>query len=1149
MAMDLVFVLPPPIQQVHAFGAFPRTCHGPLPRAPVNATSPPHYLGDPVCVGGGALACAAKPPTRSRLHLPVCGTKRPDLPGLGPTRRPLRGVVGGEAKPRALLPRTSHVASSPRPIFHPADLVDDAELGLYLPPVAQPERGLGPRLAAEMLSKSFKAGKCKTSLKLAVARIKLLKNKREVQVKQMRRDLAQLLETGQDQTARIRVEHVIREEKTMSAYELIELYCELIVARLAIIESQKSCPIDLKEAICSVIEKLSAKAPDIETKIKVLTAIAEGHNIKWEPKAFEEEVQKSSEDLLKGPSSFTNKIPMESSTVQFPPPSVEKHKSVTKHAEIDVDRSSFGSNSFSSPTLVDTASQPGRKAAARTYDKGETGHTYFREEVASSNRQKWTMEFKDATSAAQAAAESAERASMAARAAAELASRGNDPEYSNRSHGSSNYRSKHEGGNLTGSKFQGVSPTRDSVRSDHNIDEATYATQQRMQSSMESQRVQEHVAGDSKNVNEDSKTTRSHYGRNVSSASTRSSSEKEANAANWRHKEIVEDESSGEEFTERHPIRPVSSSSTLDELKSKFGVKDGSSSSLHSVSRLQPAEVSGMASRDDRSPQSNAVAYDVSDGASSGTEDEIIGFGDRGDTVSHSLHDKKNAGKYEHPQSLSRSSQKDMVTMDKLHQFSSSFTDANTESHSSDPRGHELNYGRLSGGLRNKGSIRPFYLKSAVIDESLPSETSTDDSSKKPSPKAETATFEDAGKSAHNRKPHFRSIEGSRSRSRSQNSSDSDGVEDLEQHPAPGSRPYHTATSPLSTTKLDGNLTIDNKEKASSTFFRPESNEISREKPRQRTSWRTSKESGRASIAAYVDEGIEKQSLSPVGYDTSPILSSQKLEGTKTSVPSTTRVSGVADIYGKKTSVRTSKGQISTAASFFDEENDEEVVSKPQDPVGNLGIRSGRRLSQRTKASKADQLSNSSVSSHDLETPDLESKSLESTSYISKTSSKPSIASVKPEKSRTSKFLPPDVSVEQHPARLSDTEVLVQKDRLSVHSVPETPFKPSASSVEPNKSRTSKFLPPNISTKQHSAKHSEDEVLAQKDGPEPSQRGLSYNNQSQSVPGQAGVPASNEIAKPSTSRENSLNDSHVHPKLPDYERLADYFKSLRSNRR
>jgi hypothetical protein len=38
---------------------------------------------------------------------------------------------------------------------------------------------------------------------------------------------------------KLQVEHVIREEKMMSAYELIEIYCELIVARLPIIEAQK----------------------------------------------------------------------------------------------------------------------------------------------------------------------------------------------------------------------------------------------------------------------------------------------------------------------------------------------------------------------------------------------------------------------------------------------------------------------------------------------------------------------------------------------------------------------------------------------------------------------------------------------------------------------------------------------------------------------------------------------------------------------------------------------------------------------------------------------------------------------------------------------------------------------------------------------
>lgn len=56
-----------------------------------------------------------------------------------------------------------------------------------------------------MLHKSFKPAKCKTSLKLANSRIKLMKNKKGVQMNQMKRELAQLLDSGQDRTARIRV--------------------------------------------------------------------------------------------------------------------------------------------------------------------------------------------------------------------------------------------------------------------------------------------------------------------------------------------------------------------------------------------------------------------------------------------------------------------------------------------------------------------------------------------------------------------------------------------------------------------------------------------------------------------------------------------------------------------------------------------------------------------------------------------------------------------------------------------------------------------------------------------------------------------------------------------------------------------------------
>jgi Regulator of Vps4 activity in the MVB pathway len=45
----------------------------------------------------------------------------------------------------------------------------------------------------------------KAEAKMATARIKLLRNKRDGQIRQMRRDIAMLLESGQDDIARIRV--------------------------------------------------------------------------------------------------------------------------------------------------------------------------------------------------------------------------------------------------------------------------------------------------------------------------------------------------------------------------------------------------------------------------------------------------------------------------------------------------------------------------------------------------------------------------------------------------------------------------------------------------------------------------------------------------------------------------------------------------------------------------------------------------------------------------------------------------------------------------------------------------------------------------------------------------------------------------------
>ncbi|XP_027148827.1 IST1 homolog isoform X1 [Coffea eugenioides] len=211
----------------------------------------------------------------------------------------------------------------------------------------------------------FKASKCKTLLKLSIPRIKLLRNRREIQIKQMRRDIANLLETGQEATARIRVEHIIREEKMMAAQEIIELFCELIVVRLPIIEAQRECPIDLKEAISSLcfaaprcadlqellqvqmlfaakygkefvaaatelrpecgvnrqlIELLSVRAPAPDVKLKLLKEIAEEHELDWDASASENELLKPHEDLLNGPTQFVSgsKVPLPKENIEEP---------------------------------------------------------------------------------------------------------------------------------------------------------------------------------------------------------------------------------------------------------------------------------------------------------------------------------------------------------------------------------------------------------------------------------------------------------------------------------------------------------------------------------------------------------------------------------------------------------------------------------------------------------------------------------------------------------------------------------------------------------------------------------------------------------------------------------------------------------------
>ncbi|XP_027343204.1 uncharacterized protein LOC113855770 [Abrus precatorius] len=305
--------------------------------------------------------------------------------------------------------------------------------------------------------RSFKPAKCKTALKLAVSRIKLLRNQREGRVKKLRRELGQLLSSGHNLKARVQVEHLVTEEKMMAAYDLIEIYCELIAARLPMIQSQRNCPIDSKEAISSVIfasprcleipelvdvrmhimakygrqfvsaavelrpdcgvnrllvEKLSTKAADGPTKIKILTAIAEEHNVMWQP-SLEENDMKSSQDLLAGANTFDKTTYVEPPQLYVPPAGAEKDPPNLRASYQLTEMHDISMNSYDqNASLASSGTEIQEMNFKDIYLKNTS--------VFQMGRQSWSMEFKDAASAAHAAAESAERASMAARAAAGL---------------------------------------------------------------------------------------------------------------------------------------------------------------------------------------------------------------------------------------------------------------------------------------------------------------------------------------------------------------------------------------------------------------------------------------------------------------------------------------------------------------------------------------------------------------------------------------------------------------------------------------------------------------------------------------------------------------------------------------------------------
>ncbi|CAK7225898.1 Vacuolar protein sorting-associated protein ist1 [Sporothrix bragantina] len=94
--------------------------------------------------------------------------------------------------------------------------------------------------------------KTKVQLKLSIARLRMVQQRDEALAKVARRTMAQLLDAGKEDSARIRVENIIRSDITSELHEILELYCELLIARAGLLDSH-TCDPGLEEAVKSIM--------------------------------------------------------------------------------------------------------------------------------------------------------------------------------------------------------------------------------------------------------------------------------------------------------------------------------------------------------------------------------------------------------------------------------------------------------------------------------------------------------------------------------------------------------------------------------------------------------------------------------------------------------------------------------------------------------------------------------------------------------------------------------------------------------------------------------------------------------------------------------------------------------------------------------
>lgn len=133
-------------------------------------------------------------------------------------------------------------------------------------------------------------------MKLSIARLRMVQQRDDALSKTHRRAMAQLLEIGKIDSARIRVENIIRSDITTELYEILELYCELLLARAGLLDAP-TCDPGLEEAVKSII--YAAPKTEIKELQQVRVLLAEKFGKEFALAAIDNTDGKVSEKVVK----------------------------------------------------------------------------------------------------------------------------------------------------------------------------------------------------------------------------------------------------------------------------------------------------------------------------------------------------------------------------------------------------------------------------------------------------------------------------------------------------------------------------------------------------------------------------------------------------------------------------------------------------------------------------------------------------------------------------------------------------------------------------------------------------------------------------------------------------------------------------------